>query len=554
MAEFDVGEFLRQKRIQDAINAHDPNYNPDDATHWIAAAQKIQSPPDVTSAPPINQTNLAQPVSDSGTVDPAIGDQAIGTPAQSQEETINPIALDKINRGKLDPFPSNFAQPQFKPPAIGPEETAYRQQLVQTPLRSDYHPGKLRQILGGLAGVSVGLNTSDPNKAFAAEDTFKDAPYNKRLSEFNQGLGIQQQKAQAEIGDVSRAATQQELEARRQAEEERAAAERARRDKFVYDTSQTAHDRKLEELRTSHPNAVVFHEAKFKDNSIHYLKRDAVTGKLVDTDTNLPVDMNAVDTLSDPNKSLKQTQDEKIPAALQASIKAREIVADPKQQGTPAFEAAQEYIKNLSQGKDPKTAFDAVKDKTNEERKAKGLPEMSSSELTSLAKQLQPAQGPFLIDPSTNTLIRGQAGQVLPQGVVTPQQSGQEQTRKSKALEEMEADRDFVNGYIERGAPTGPDDEALLERFFNATKPSSGFRMNAQQIKLLTDLRSLKSRISAGFGRLTGGTLFDDTQRKQVAQAINDMIDAKTRAIKGGVGPVSSPKTSNDGWSVKVVK
>ncbi len=44
VSNFDFGEFLRQKRVQDAMNAHDPNYNPDDATHWISAAKKLASP------------------------------------------------------------------------------------------------------------------------------------------------------------------------------------------------------------------------------------------------------------------------------------------------------------------------------------------------------------------------------------------------------------------------------------------------------------------------------------------------------------------------------
>jgi len=46
MAEFDFGAFLRQKRVQDAMNADDPSYNPDDATHWIKSATKMLGPYD----------------------------------------------------------------------------------------------------------------------------------------------------------------------------------------------------------------------------------------------------------------------------------------------------------------------------------------------------------------------------------------------------------------------------------------------------------------------------------------------------------------------------
>jgi len=526
MAEFDVGEFLRQKRIQDAVNAHDPSYNPDDATHWISAAQKIQEP-DVTSNP-----NLAQPINDSGTIDPSIGDQAI---TQS---------------------------PTFKAPVIGPEESAYRQQLGQTPLRSDYHPRMLRRILGGVAGVGMGLATSDPTKALATEDTIKDAPYNKKLSEFQQGLGIQQQKAQAEIGDVSRAATQQELEARRQAEEERAAAERARRDKFIYDTSETAHARKLEELKIQHGDKAVFHEVKLKDGTIVYAKRDPLTGKLINTDNNLPIDMKAVDTLSDPNKSLKQTADEKIPAALQAGIKAREIIADPKQQGTPAFEAAQEYLKNLAAGKDPKTAFDAVKDKTNEERKAKGQPEMSSSELTALAKQLQPDQkfSTLMINPANNQVINPKPGQVLPLGVRTL--AGESQTNTPTTPTRGKAEQ--ANTVIHAGED--------LKNFIDQNKAKLGKIGDYwQQIASGTpvadpDIAEFQTRIAsyaalqAAAHGFRGANVMKDFEGKlggpaRNPEAIKRAIDGITATMneiaKTGGGSIP---TSNAGWSVKVVK
>jgi len=349
MPDFDFGEFLRQKRIQDAVNAHDPSYNPDDATHWISTAQKLHSPIE-------SQSNLAV------------------------QEPEFPDAAQSVPQGS-------------RMPQIGPEETKYREMLPQQPKLSEYHPSRLRSILASIAGGVAGIN--DPTGGARAQQlnqSIRYGPYKQKLDEFNQGLSIQKTAAEQEIGDVSRAATQEHLAAQSGAENARRHAEEARGAKFEYDISDTAHKRKMEELTVQHPGTNVFHEAKLKDGSLVYLKRDNATGKLINTDNNMPVDMNAIDVLSDPNKSLKQTQDEKTPAALQASIKAREIVADPKKQGTPEYEAAQEYIKNLSQGKDPKTAFDAVKDKTNEERRARNQPEMSSSELEALAKKLQPDQ------------------------------------------------------------------------------------------------------------------------------------------------------------------
>lgn len=551
MSSFNVGEFFRQKRLQDQINGQDPSYDPDSNTAWMEHAVKFPTTPDVSADISHPQTNIPT------TVDPAVlqhiqsggSDVIPATPQEAQGQVqfpqFTPEAAQAIGPTQPD---------QFKSPNIGPEEAAYRAQLGQTPLRANDHPGMLRRIVGDIAGVGVGLHTSDPVQAMQTTEQVTHAPYYQQLQNFNQGLDIQKQKSELETGDVSRAATQSHLAAQTGAEEARRQAEQARGEKFQYDISDTAHKRKLEELAVQHPGTNAFHEAKLKDGSLVYLKRDNQTGRLINTDTNLPVDMNAIEVLSDPNKSLKQTQDEKIPAALQASIKAREIVADPKKLGTPEYEAAQEYIKNLSQGKDPKTAFDAVKDKTNEERKAKGQAEMSSSELTSLAVKLGSIEKPpqlMVVDPNTNRAINLRPGDVLPPGATTPQQQGQNTAKKQKENEEMTADKDFVNGYIQRGVYTGPDDEALLERFFNATKPSTGFRMNQSQIALLTNLRSLSSKIKAGAAHLTGGTLFDDKQRKEIANTINTIIDSK---MKSSGNQVTAPSSSNDDWSVKVVK
>lgn len=394
MADFDFGEFLRTKRIQDAVNAHDPSYNPDDATHWLSAAHNIASPGSQSSLDTQSSIQFPQFTPDAA--------QSIG-PVQPQENNAQPKSESQIS-------------------PMGPEESKYREMLGQTPLRSQDKSGMLRKVLGGVAGIGSGIHTSDPRVGSEVTESVTHAPYYQKLQGFNQGLAIQQIKSQAETGDVASAAKNQELVARRNAEEARAEAENARKQDFVYRSSEQAHQRKLEELAVQHPGSSVFIEARYKDGTLHYLKRDDATGRLVDTEKpGTPVNADAIDVMSDPNKSLKQSQDEKIPASLQASIKAREIVADPKKAGTPEFEAAQEYIKNLSQGKDPKQAFDAVKDKTNEERRAKGQSEMNSRELETLAKRLQPDQkfGTLMVNPVNNQVLNPKPGQVLPPGART---------------------------------------------------------------------------------------------------------------------------------------
>ena len=443
--------------------------------------------------------------------------------------------------------------PQFQAPQIGPEETKYREMQKQQPMLSNYHPSRLRSILASIAGGVAGIN--DPTggaRAQALNQAIRYGPYRQQLEQFNQGLGVQKSAAEQEIGDVSRAATQGHLAAQSEAEVARRQAEEARGRKYEYDISDTAFNRRMQELAVQHPGTNAFHEAKLKDGSLVYLKRDNQTGRLINTDTNLPVEMSAIDVLSDPNKSLKQTQDEKIPAALQASIKAREIVADPKQQGTPAYEAAQEFIKNLSQGKDPKTAFDAVKDKTNEERRAKGQPEMSSSELTRLAKQLQPAQGPFLIDPNTNTLFRGQPGQVLPPNVRTPQQEGQINTptaatrgRGEAAQTAIAAGQDVQNFVTQNKAKFGnisnywnnitsntPAADPTVEKLRGKIMSWAAFQAAAHGFRASTVMREFESRVGP------------QKNADAIISAIQGINDELQHAVDTGRGNVSAPSSA----------
>lgn len=174
MPDFDFGEFLRQKRIQDAVNAHDPNYNPDDAAHWIASAQAIHQPQNM---------NL--------NAEPEFPDAAQSVPQNS-----GPVM-----------------------PQIGPEETKYREMLPQQPKLADYHPSRLRSILASIAGGVAGIN--DPTggaRAQALNQAIRYGPYRQQLEQFNQGLGIQKTAAEQEIGDVSRAAVQAHLGAQTKAE------------------------------------------------------------------------------------------------------------------------------------------------------------------------------------------------------------------------------------------------------------------------------------------------------------------------------------------------
>lgn len=205
MAEFDFGEFLRQKRVQDALNAHDPNYNPDDATHWISTAQKLTAPelPESVMA----NREMAQSVADSG---------------------------------------QNYQVPEFRAPQAGPEESRYQSMLKEQPMISDYHPGKLRSILAAVAGVGSGLNTMNPVAAAQTNDLVRNQPYNQRLQEFNQSLGRQGELAKGEVAGQERTGKLEHEHYQSVAESERAGAEHSRRLGEEYKTGPIYFDREMQ--------------------------------------------------------------------------------------------------------------------------------------------------------------------------------------------------------------------------------------------------------------------------------------------------------------------
>lgn len=98
----------------------------------------------------------------------------------------------------------------------------------------------------------------------------------------------------------------------------------------------------------------------------------------------------------------------------------------------------------------------------------------------------------------------------------------------------MEAAKDYAHTYLQGGNFTGPGDEALLEQFFELTKPSTGFRMNQNQIKILLDSRSFMESVSARAHHLISPNApwFDDTQRQHIVKTMDDIATAKEGAQK----------------------
>jgi len=81
-----------------------------------------------------------------------------------------------------------------------------------------------------------------------------------------------------------------------------------------------------------------------------------------------------------------------------------------------------------------------------------------------------------------------------------------------------------LNGKVEY---TGAGDEALMEKFFDLAKPSSGFRMSQPQIDMLKNAQGWQNSIAAKARHVTTGTWFSDQQRNQIVSTIKQIARTK---------------------------
>ena len=95
----------------------------------------------------------------------------------------------------------------------------------------------------------------------------------------------------------------------------------------------------------------------------------------------------------------------------------------------------------------------------------------------------------------------------------------------------------YANDYLGGKQFTGPGDEALMEKFFEMAKPSTGFRMTQAQIEMLQKSRDLMGSITAKAKHLLTpeAPWFSDTQRKQIVKTMNDLSKSR-QEVKPGAG------------------
>jgi hypothetical protein len=102
---------------------------------------------------------------------------------------------------------------------------------------------------------------------------------------------------------------------------------------------------------------------------------------------------------------------------------------------------------------------------------------------------------------------------------------------------------DYATNYGNMPVHTGPGDEALMEKFFELAKPSTGFRMSQPQMDMLKNAQSTMGGMEAHLRHMTTGTWFSDNQRKQIVSTMGDLARAKGLSVDSTGQPGSGSQS-----------
>lgn len=236
---------------------------------------------------------------------------------------------------------------------------------------------------------------------------------------------------------------------------------------------------------------------------------------------------------------------------IRSEIKARDTKPVPEVK--PEAEAFSDLIR---QGKTPREAYEILRQAGQKPptpsfeeqsysewaatQKAAGKPtdrmtfEKARAAATQKPERPERPQRQLAITPD-NKVVELTPGMAVPPG--TKSLSGElSLTAKTEQGEQAgQAATQYANDYLSGKQWTGPGDEALMEKFFEMAKPSSGFRMTQAQIEMLQRSRDWMGSITAKAKHAftPEAPWFSDTQRQQIVKTMNDL--AKSReAVKPG--------------------
>ncbi|MBA3914586.1 MAG: hypothetical protein H0X25_12225 [Acidobacteriales bacterium] len=138
-------------------------------------------------------------------------------------------------------------------------------------------------------------------------------------------------------------------------------------------------------------------------------------------------------------------------------------------------------------------------------------------------------------------------------GVTQPAPDGmQPKGTFAKTVKPVEDAQQYAQTYLASPMHTGSGDEALMEKFFELAKPSTGFRMSQPQQQMLKDSQSWMGSVEAKGHHALTGTWFSDDQRKQIVDTMNALAQSKRASAGAPSGqPPAAPQAGGSDWFSK---
>ena len=141
----------------------------------------------------------------------------------------------------------------------------------------------------------------------------------------------------------------------------------------------------------------------------------------------------------------------------------------------------------------------------------------------------QPKQLVMVPQPDgTTKVVEALPGATLPRGATTLAEAGKEQTSNDS----RDAAKQYADDYLKSGNFTGAGDEALMEKYFELAKPSSGFRMTQPQIEMLTRAQDIMNSVVAKGKHLfsPNAPYFSNELRQQIVDTMGNIERAGEEA------------------------
>jgi hypothetical protein len=178
-----------------------------------------------------------------------------------------------------------------------------------------------------------------------------------------------------------------------------------------------------------------------------------------------------------------------------------------------------------------------------------GANEDDYKQIDSDLQKVEQAQGTKAQQDAINEMRRqflaGTAEQrTFEQNRQTENDKEKKQAAEEKVTEPIEGAINFAETY-QQSVHTGPGDEALMEKYFELAKPSSGFRMTQNQMDMLQHARSWMEGTKAMAYHALTGRWFSDEQRNQIIDTMHQLADAKKAAL--GEPGTAKPQTAAGG-------